>query len=56
MTIRTHYEIVCDQCETEHLFDHVDGWQDFMQQMRDEGWRSRKVGEDWRHYCPDCRY
>jgi hypothetical protein len=57
MTIKNSYKVICDKCETERLFEDVEGWSTFMTELRSEGWRSRKLKDDsWAHYCPDCHY
>lgn len=25
-----------------------------MAKVKSHGWKARKVGEDWQHYCKDC--
>ena len=30
-------------------------WSEMWAYARAAGWRARKVGEDWKHFCPDCK-
>jgi Fe2+ or Zn2+ uptake regulation protein len=45
---------VCDECN--EAFESEDGetFQDTWAAAKDDGWRARKLGNDWVHACPDC--
>jgi hypothetical protein len=30
-------------------------WSEEWEDAKAEGWRARKVGDTWMHYCSDCR-
>jgi hypothetical protein len=55
MIDRQHGDVVfeCDECgatlETEQA-DFQSAWN----MAKREGWRTRKIGEDWVHKCPEC--
>jgi len=56
MIDRHHGKIVfeCDRC---HEVEEP-GTSDFaeaLESIKHEGWEARKVGEQWRHYCPKCK-
>jgi Fe2+ or Zn2+ uptake regulation protein len=44
----------CDECgEVEET--HCAVWSGALAKIKSYGWVARKVGEDWHHYCKDCR-
>ena len=47
------YDVFCDYCSysTDGVFEE---WQEIITAMRSEGWKTRKVGTEWRHKCKDC--
>lgn len=51
--------VECDGCgeSTEDSPGRAFDWQDFMKDMREAGWRSRKDPDtnEWTHWCPDCK-
>lgn len=44
----------CDGCSFASSFEG--DWKDCIAEAKEEGWRIVKVGEEWRHYCEDCKY
>ena len=48
------FEVECDQCGGLAEYT-VDNWSELMQEMGNDGWVSRKKGEEWLHYCEDCK-
>jgi Fe2+ or Zn2+ uptake regulation protein len=43
----------CDECgEVEQT--RCTEFSGAMAKVRAHGWKARKVGEDWNHYCKDC--
>lgn len=47
------YYVCCDACGKE-LDGTFDSFDDAKDSMRFNGWKFRKIGEDWYHYCPEC--
>ena len=47
------YYAVCDACGTA-LDGEYDDFQDAVDGMRANGWRTSKTGADWMNYCPAC--
>lgn len=47
------YGVNCDDCGGYH---HLSGrfFSEKIQEIKDAGWKIRKFGEIWCHYCPDC--
>lgn len=45
--------IHCDSCSEEEEAD-VDDWTDAWSEWKRNGWRSYKMGDEWRHSCPAC--
>lgn len=44
----------CDECgEVEDT--HCQEFSGAFAKLKSHGWTARKVGEDWLHYCRDCR-
>jgi hypothetical protein len=47
--------IECDSCD--EVFRHDDESAEFAEvwaEAKREGWRTRKIGNDWVHGCPRC--
>lgn len=55
MLARQHGKIVfeCDVCG-ETLETDEREFAEAKAVLDDEGWRARKLGADWMHYCPEC--
>ncbi len=55
MIHRTHGNISfeCDACG-ETLDTHDDDWNVAWSMAKREGWRSKKVNDQWEHSCPEC--
>jgi hypothetical protein len=49
------YTIICDMpaCGTENTYN-ADSWQDFIDQAKEDGWKIKRNGDEWEHFCPDC--
>lgn len=46
--------IECDACDA--VFPGAsDEWNEVWPAAKREGWRARKVGEEWVHTCPECK-
>ena len=43
-----------DGCDTEMEWTDWIEFSDILQEMKDAGWKSKKVGDEWEHYCSDC--
>ncbi len=52
---RERGEIVaeCNECGAEYPGGTLE-WGQFIMDLKDEGWRFRKVNDEWEHRCPDC--
>ena len=44
-------EVTCDICGDGF---EAEDFEEARAAMRQEGWKSKKVGEIWLNYCPDC--
>lgn len=55
MISREHNNVVfeCDQCG-EVLEGVTSDFNSAWTRAKREGWRARKIGEDWEHRCPRC--
>jgi len=47
------YFVECDHCGTSEELE--DTFEDSRQRLRDLGWQARKAGQEWVHFCPECR-
>lgn len=49
-----------DHCENEFSFEFCDGYPDFracQEELKDEGWISRKIDNEWYDFCcEECYY
>lgn len=45
----------CSECGAETYGGTEDDFRAFVEQIKEEGWKVRKDGEDWLHICPDCQ-
>jgi len=48
-----NYTAFCDRCSFDKFFD-FSTWNEVIQEMKNDGWRIRKVDGDWEHLCPTC--
>jgi hypothetical protein len=55
MIDRQHGKLIfeCDSCE-ETLTADTDNFAQAWNEAKREGWRSRKIGDEWVHGCPSC--
>ena len=56
MIDRDYYEGyfgICDACD-DVTEENYPSFQDAVDGMRAEGWKSVKIGTDWMNYCPVC--
>lgn len=55
MISRDHSDLIfeCDTCG-ETLETHDDDWNVAWNMAKRDGWRSRKVNDEWEHVCPEC--
>lgn len=55
MIDRQHGKIIfeCDSCD-ETLTADTDDFTEAWNEAKREGWRSRKIGDEWLHGCPEC--
>lgn len=51
------FVITCDmpKCGANEIIDGVNTIKEAVQFFRSVGWMITLVGEDWRHFCPDCK-
>ncbi len=45
--------LACDECE-DVQDDTFSDFHEMLEYARDDGWKIKKVGGYWEHYCPDC--
>jgi len=44
----------CTECGAEFAGGVMDDFHAFIADLKEEGWKIRKNGDDWDHVCPDC--
>ena len=45
--------LICDNCGGEHG-DSFAGFYDAVDHKKDNGWKSRRNGNEWEDVCPEC--
>lgn len=57
---RQTFEVNCDFCSYYETYEDVFSWDDLIEQMKKNGWKSIRIEEptaiDWKHKCPTCQY
>jgi len=46
--------VTCDGCGETDDIDGVGFFSDFVDEIKERGWRIGRDGGDWTHTCPDC--
>lgn len=46
--------IECDSCDEVFEGDEGAEWSDVWGAAKRDGWRSKKIGDEWVHGCPKC--
>jgi hypothetical protein len=46
--------IECDSCEEAIAGDEDDGFGALWKDAKSQGWRARKIADEWLHGCPRC--
>lgn len=49
-----NFIVECDKC-SEVLDTETSSFDSALNIMRRNGWKSRKIGEDWVHWCGECK-
>jgi len=49
--------VECDTCDETITSNSNEEWTEFWARAKEEGWRSRKVADEWMHGCsnPKCK-
>lgn len=45
----------CNDCGEKEYGGTVEGFRDFVDQLKAAGWKIRKDGAEWQHACPSCQ-
>ena len=45
--------IFCDKCDV--YSDDFDDFSEAMSSIKANGWKITKEGDEWCHYCPECK-
>jgi hypothetical protein len=56
MIDRQHNKIVieCDSCPETIESERGEEWDTFWSRAKRDGWKSKKIGDQWVHGCPKC--
>lgn len=46
--------IECDTCDETFESEEGEDWASVWARARTDGWKSRKISEEWVHGCPRC--
>lgn len=44
--------VICDNCGDGF---EADSWEDALQKMKDDGWKTVLKNHKWEHFCPECK-
>lgn len=44
----------CDSCDATFEWDDPDDFQGGWNSAKRDGWRAKKIGDEWVHGCPRC--
>jgi uncharacterized protein YycO len=47
------YVAICDDCGDTEDFN-LDDFSDVVDAMKERGWKSKKIDNEWENHCPDC--
>jgi hypothetical protein len=48
------FEVSCDYCSKDTEVDSGGDWSGMLLKIKSSGWKVRKVGDEWKHMCPEC--
>jgi len=46
-------DISCDRCPHSEQHQETDFYE-VIKEMKSDGWKIRRIDEEWEHICPDC--
>jgi hypothetical protein len=49
-----HIVIECDACDSVFEGESTD-WDVVRPDAKREGWKARKIADEWLHFCPGCK-
>jgi hypothetical protein len=44
----------CDGCGHPEYGGTLDDFREFVEDLKEQDWKIRKVEDEWQHFCPDC--
>ena len=44
----------CDSCDATEEFGDDENFSECWSRLKRDGWRTRKIGDEWVHGCPSC--
>jgi hypothetical protein len=53
-TVKGELVATCNECGTEEPGGVIDVFRDFVNLLKESGWKIKKDGDEWQHFCPDC--
>lgn len=49
-----NYNILCDICSNYESLEEIPTFKELIEEMKNNGWKSNKIGDTWIHKCPVC--
>lgn len=49
---KNKYMVICDNCEDG---TELDTWDECMEYMRDNEWKTKLIDGEFNNYCPECQ-
>lgn len=49
------WDVYCDKCSHSETFEDCDCFDELRDKMKESGWRSIKVDDEWQNICDDCK-
>lgn len=47
--------VECDSCDSVEASEKDQEWPEFWAGLKRDGWKTRKIAEEWLHSCPRCK-
>lgn len=48
------YDASCDVCG-EGETREADSWRELMDGLKEDGWKTKKINDEWVNFCPECK-
>ena len=48
------YEVECDECGYTEIFEDINSFKNFIEEIKMVGWRAAYKDGEYEHYCSEC--